>query len=77
MANFIKVRDIILGAYREINTDQIVCIVEGVCTYELRMSNGDCYTIDIKTNKKLIQGVLNANIQLPSERVTKRTDRSL
>lgn len=62
---------------RHINTEQIVSISEDDKYYNIRMSNADDYRVDKKANKKLIDGVLNANIQLPSERVTKRTDRSL
>jgi hypothetical protein len=76
MANFIKIKDVVLGGYRDINVDQIVCITEGLNTYELRMANADCYRIDIK-DKKLIQGVLNADIQLSSKRTTERTDRNI
>lgn len=72
MSNFIKIGD------KYINTDQIVSITQDLKYYYLRMSNVDLYRVDVnKANTKLIQGVLNANIQLPSERTTKRTDRSV
>jgi hypothetical protein len=77
MANFIKVKDLILNDFRNVNLDQIVSITENNSSYEIRMANADCYKIDLKENKKLIQGVLNENIQLPSERVAKGTNRSI
>lgn len=77
MANFINIKDIILNDHRIINVEQIVSVYENGVICELRMSNGDRYTINDKENKKLIQGVLNADIQLSSKRTTERTDRSL
>lgn len=73
MANFIKIGE------RNVNTEQIVSITlennYDIECYIIRMSNADSYRVRVdKESKKLIQGVLNANIQLPSERVTKRTN---
>jgi hypothetical protein len=62
---------------RHINTEQIVSISEDEKCYNVRMSNADEYRLDKKANKKLIEGLLNADIQLPSERTTKRINRSL
>lgn len=72
MAKYIKIED------RHINTEQIVCIMEDDGFYNIRMANADSYYVPINNaSKKLIQGVLNADIQLPSERATKRTDRNI
>lgn len=68
---FIKINE------RHINTEQIVSISEDDKYYHIRMSNADDYRVDNKANKKLIDGVLNADIQLSSERTTKRTDRNI
>lgn len=62
---------------RYINTEQIVSISEDSLVYILRMSNADVYRLEKKANKKLIEGVLNADIQLSSERTTKRTNRAV
>lgn len=63
---------------RHINTEQIVSISEDDKYYLIRMSNADAYRVEKKENKKLIDEVLgNAELQLPSERITKRTDRSI
>jgi hypothetical protein len=84
MANFINIKDIILNDYRNINTEQIVSIRENGYVFELRMSNGDCYTISADKYKELIQRIINdkeasgyANIQLSSKRTTKRTNRDI
>ena len=72
MAKYIKIDD------RHINIEQIVCIMEDDGLYNIRMANADSYYVPINNaSKKLIQGVLNADIQLPSERATKRTDRNI
>lgn len=69
---FIKIND------RYVNPEHIACIYEDNGFYNIRMSNADFYLLKIdKESKKLINGVLNADIQLPSERVTKRTDRNI
>lgn len=44
---------------RHINTEQIVSISEDDNYYYVRMSNADAYRVDKKSNKKLIQGILN------------------
>ena len=63
---------------RHINIEQIVTITSDGKMYQIRMANGDCYRADMsKVNKKLIDEVLNADIQLPSERTTERVNRSL
>lgn len=63
---------------RYINPEQIVSITSDGKFYFVRMSNADNYRVEYnKPNKKLIDGVLNANIQLSSERTTKRTDRNI
>lgn len=60
---------------RHINIEQIVTITNDGKFYQLRMSNGDLYRMEInKANKKMIDGVLNENIQLSSQRVAKRVD---
>ena len=75
---FIKIKDVVLNDFRNINIEQIVSISENECLYTIRMSNADAYKIEKKSHKKLIDEVLgNAELQLPSERITKRTDRSL
>lgn len=68
---FIKVNE------RHINTEQIVSIGEDENVYVLRMSNADAYRLEKKKYKKIIEELLNADIQLSSERTTKRTNRSL
>ena len=64
---------------RYVNTEQIVCIYEDNGFYEIRMSNADFYSLQIdKESEKLINEVLgNAELQLPSERITKRVNRNI
>ena len=62
---------------RHINTEQIVSISEDDKYYHIRMSNADAYRVEKKANKKLIEEVLNADIQLSSKRTTERTNRSI
>lgn len=66
---FIKVNE------RHINIEQIVTISNDGKFYQLRMSNGDLYRMEMnKVNKKVIDGVLNEDIQLPSQRIAKRVN---
>ena len=50
---FVKLND------RHINTEHIVSVSEDDNYYYVRMSNADAYRVDKKSNKKLIQGILN------------------
>lgn len=66
---FIKINEL------NVNVEQIVSIEELKDAYWIRLSNADNYCLpNNKQTKKLIDGVLNEEVQLPSKRVTKRTD---
>ena len=66
---FIKIFDL------NINVDHIVSISKSDDVYWIRLSNADNYSLPVnKENKKLIEGLLNEEIQLPSKRVAKRID---
>lgn len=73
MSKFVKINN------RLVNTNHIVCIYEDEDGfYNIRMSNADFYLLEIdKKSKKLIEGIINADIQLSSERVAKRTNRDI
>ena len=68
---FIKLND------KHINVEHIASIGEDEKYYYIRLSNADAHRIEKKPNKKLIEGLLNADIQLPSKRTTERTDRNI
>lgn len=70
---FIKINE------RYLNTEHIAYIYEDNGFYNIRMSNADFIYLKIdKESKKLINEVLgNAELQLPSERITKRVNRSI
>ena len=70
--NFVKLGE------RYINTEQIASLTIDGEYYNIRMSNADFYLVKIdKNSKKLMEGILNAELQLSSERATKRTNRNI
>ena len=69
---FIKIND------RNINAEQIVSISEFNGFYNIRMANADEYRIQATDdNKKMVEELINADIQLPIKRTTTRTNRNI